>query len=185
MLNFGLSGLRLVERVGHLGAEARLRARGAAAVLERAQAFATVREACEGVTLTVAATVSNRFTSAAAAERGFGFRDPAGQGQRQGQRQGRGQQKGRAGPLDCDGVGAAASGAPAGRSGKEEQAEEADEEAGGTASSAVAAALAHVLRLRSHSPRSRAEAMREVAARNQRTAFVLGSEGAAPAGRSR
>jgi len=181
MLNFGLSGLRLVERVGHLGAEARLRARGAAAVLERAQAFATVREACEGVTLTVAATVSNRFTSAAAAERGFGFRDPAGQGQRQG----RGQQKGRAGPLDCDGVGAAASGAPAGRSGKEEQAEEADEEAGGTASSAVAAALAHVLRLRSHSPRSRAEAMREVAARNQRTAFVLGSEGAAPAGRSR
>ena len=64
MLNFGLSELRLVDPfTNHLGEEALARARGAKDVLRRARVYKSVEDATKGLTLTVAATASNRFSA--------------------------------------------------------------------------------------------------------------------------
>jgi len=159
MLNFGLSELRLVDPfVDHLGPEALERARGATRVLEKAKVYASVEEATKGLTLTMAATARlSRKGGDGGSFGGFGLTETFAETSSNEQY------------------------VPSGGSGSSHDTaaatEPTDSSSPQCASEKEKADLATVLAKQSHSPRSCAEALRLVAARNQKSGFLLGPEG--------
>jgi tRNA C32,U32 (ribose-2'-O)-methylase TrmJ len=152
MLNFGLSEMRLVDPfVDHLGPEAMERARGATQVLQRAKVYATVADATKGLALTMAATarLSRKGDAMGGSFGGFGLGPESPEAN-----------------ADASSSRSSADGTGTGMDGCSQ-----------CASAEEKAALASVLAKQSHSPRSCAEALRLVAARNQKSGFLLGPEG--------
>lgn len=165
MLNFGLSELRLVDPfVDHLGPEALERARGATRVLEKAKVYASVEEATKGLTLTMAATARlSRKGGDGGSFGGFGLTETFAETSSNEQNAPSG------GSSESSSSGSSHVAAAA--------TEPTDSSSPQCASEKEKADLATVLAKQSHSPRSCAEALRLVAARNQKSGFLLGPEG--------
>ena len=161
MLNFGLSELRLVDPfVDHLGPEALERARGATRVLEKAKVYASVEEATKGLTLTMAATARlSRKGGEGGSFGGFGLTESFAE------------------TSSGEQSVSTSSDSSSGSSHDAAAAEPSDSSSPQCASEKEKADLAIVLAKQSHSPRSCAEALRLVAARNQKSGFLLGPEG--------